>query len=473
MMTSPGLIRASRVALLTLFGVVALRAQTPAPSSLQAPSTGASIPKVMLTAGRSTVLSTDFEITRIAVTNETVANATVVEPKQILIDGKSAGTISLIVWGQSQRAQYDVVVDPGVTPLQRQLQTLFPGEDLQASETTDAVILTGHASDNIVMLRAAEIAEAMSPKAKVINMLQLPAGNGPQQVMLQVRIAEVNRRAISELGASIFTGGTGYKNFIASETTQQFPGVSYDNLKQSYDLDGKLVSASGEMTFTDFLNLFVFNTKYGMGTLIKALQTSGNFQSLAEPNLIAYNGQEASFLAGGELPVPIAQGSTGQVGIQFKEFGVRLTFRPTIAGDMIRLKVKPEVSALDFANGITLGGFRVPALTTRRAETDVELRDGQSFAIGGLMNNSAQISKQAIPLLSSLPIIGHLFKTRATNQDRTELLVLVTPHLVRALNPDEVPPLPTVPERFLPACDKPPCDGSAPPKKGSGRGGGG
>ena len=144
------------------------------------------------------------------------------------------------------------------------------------------------------------------------------------------------------------------------------------------------------MVFSDFLNLFFFDRKEGIGGVIKALESRGGFQSLAEPNLIAYNGQEASFLAGGEFPVPIVQGATGAVTIVFKEFGIRLNFTPTIAGDVIRLKVRPEVSALDFANGITLEGFRIPALTTRRAETDVELRDGQSFAIAGLLDNIKQ-----------------------------------------------------------------------------------
>ncbi len=207
--------------------------------------------------------------------------------------------------------------------------------------------------------------------------------------------------------------------------------------------------------FSDFLNLFLFNTKYNVGALVKALKQTGYFQSLAEPNLIAYNGQEASFLAGGEFPVPIVQGGATQaVTIMFKEFGIRLNFRPTIAGDMIRLHVRPEVSSLDFNNGILLEGFRIPALTTRRAETEVELRDGQTFAIAGLIDNETQADNAAIPFLSQIPIIGNLFKSKAERKERTELLVLVTPRLVRPLNPDEVPPLPTMPGRFLPPGDE-------------------
>lgn len=462
------LIRLAVVAALAL-GSVSVRAQAP-PTAAPASAQGASGEprRVTLTAWRSVVVPTEFVITRIALTNPNIADATVVSAQEILIDGKSPGTITMFVWGEDRRAQYELVVDPGVSLLQRQLQQLFPGEDIQANETPEAIILTGRASDNTVMLRAAEITGAIAPKARIINLLQLPGGLGSQQVLLQVRVAEVNRRALTELGASFFTGGVGVNDYVGRVTTQQTAAPDFSGLQQTYR-NGQLVSASGQLTFSDFVNLFVFSNRQGVGMLIKALQTSGNFQSLAEPNLIAYNGQEASFLAGGELPIPVSQGLSGQVAITYKEFGVRLTFRPTIGGDVIRLKVRPEVSSLDFANGISIGGVRIPALITRRVETDLELRDGQSFAIAGLMNNSANETKEGIPLLSSIPIIGQLFKSRATNRERTELLILVTPHLVKALNPDELPPLPTVPDRFLQPCDKPPCEGNQSVKKNPGK----
>ena len=345
----------------------------------------------------------------------------------------------------------DVVVDPGVTTLQQTFQKLFPGEDLQVAMNDESIILTGNVSSNAVMLRAGEIAEGMSSKTSVVNLLQLPGGSESQQVMLQVRIAEVNRKAIQELGVNFFVNRADVAGRV---TTQQFSAPGFD--------DGK----DGGLLFGDFLNLFFFSRKEGLGAVIKALEQKGLFQSLAEPNLIAYNGQEASFLAGGEFPVPVVQGATGTVTIMFKEFGVRLNFRPTIAGDVIRLKVRPEVSSLDFNNGITLEGFRVPALITRRAETDVELRDGQSFAIAGLLNNVTQSDGANIPFLSKIPIIGYLFKSNADRKERTELMVLVTPRLVRPLNPDEVPPLPTMPERFLSsgddnAVDAPPANSKA------------
>lgn len=393
--------------------------------------------RVQVTAGRSTVITTDFDITRLAVTNPAVADALAVQPREILVDGKAPGTVSLIVWGGSQRVQYDVVVEQPVSTLEQQLHQLFPGEEITVAINADGLVLSGRVSSTQVMLRAAEVARAAAPKANIINMLQVPGAADAQQVMLQVRFAEVNRRALRELGSSFFTGVSGFKNWVGRSTTQQFPAPDFE---------------TDELVFSDFLNLFLFNTKYNVGTLLKLLNQNGYFQSLAEPNLIAYNGREASFLAGGEFPVPFATG-VGAISVIFKEFGIRLNFTPTIAGDLIRLHVRPEVSSLDFNNGILLEGFRIPALTVRRAETEVELRDGQSFAIAGLIDNESQSDTAAIPILSRLPIIGPLFKSKAERQERTELLVLITPRLVRALNPDEVPPLPTLPGEFLPSGD--------------------
>jgi pilus assembly protein CpaC len=357
----------------------------------------------------------------------------------VLIDGKAPGTISLIIWGADRRAQHDIVVQQPVPALEQQLQVLFPREDIQVALNGDAVVLSGRVSSTQVMLRVAEVARAATPKGNIINMLAVPGATDAQQVMLQVRFAEVNRRALMEVGASFFTGIAGFKGWTARSTTQQFSAPDFDN-------DEGLV-------FSDFLNLFLLNNNHNVGGLLKALRQTGYFQSLSEPNLIAYNGQEASFLAGGEFPVPIVQGTTNAVTVMFKEFGVRLSFTPTIAGDLIRLHVTPEVSSLDFSNGIILQGFRIPTLTTRRAETHVELRDGQTFAIAGLIDNETQSDVAAIPILGQIPIIGHLFRSKAERKERTELLVLVTPRLVRPLNPDDVPALPTLPGRFLPPGD--------------------
>jgi pilus assembly protein CpaC len=253
----------------------------------------------------------------------------------------------------------------------------------------------------------------------------------------------VGRTALTEVGASFFTGVEGYKDWIGRTTTQQFPAPEFD--------DGKLV-------FSDFLNFFLFNTKHNVGTLIRALQNRGLFQSLAEPNLIAQNGKEASFLAGGEYPYPVVQGGGAglAVTLMFKEFGIKLNFTPTVLGnDLIHLKVRPEVSTLDFSNAIVVEGFRVPALSTRRTETELELRDGQTFAIAGLMNNTLTSSLQKIPGIGDIPILGLLFKSKASRREQTELVVMITPQIIRPGSPGAAVGLPGLSEQFMPPLPKP------------------
>ncbi|MFN2581497.1 MAG: type II and III secretion system protein family protein [Candidatus Dormibacteria bacterium] len=434
-----------------------LGAQTTAPASTVAAATqisasaitaGAAFPTLLVVAGGSTVVQTEFPVTRIAVTNPDIADARVIDPRQVLVDGKASGTVSLIVWGQKDMLQYAVNVFPATPTLQRQFQLLFPGEDLHVSVADEAIVLSGKVTSRDIAMHAVDIAAKSSAKSKVVNLLQIPGENQGQQVMLQVRVAEVSQRALLELGSSFFTGPNGYKQWTGRVSTEQFPTPQFEN--RVGPPPPSRPQDEGKLSFSDFLNLFVLNTKYDVGAVITALRARGFFQSLAEPTLIAYNGQEASFLAGGEVPVPVVQGVSGAVSIVYKEFGVRLTFRPDITGDVIRMKVRPEVSSLDFANGVTLGGFRVPALTTRRAETDVELRDGQSFAIGGLLNNMSQTDRSAIPLLGDLPIVGYLFKSKAERKERTELVVIITPHLVQPLNAGQALPMPTLPQQFLP-----------------------
>jgi len=392
-----------------------------------------------LLVGRSTILNVGSTIARVSLTVPDVADAMVTAPQQLLIHGKTPGTISLFVWDRAGGIKtYEVNVRRDLKQLGEQLTQLFPGEPISVVGSGKDVVLSGTVTSKYVIDKAKDIAGGYVDKPEnVVNLLKQQEGVASNQVMLRVRFAEVSRSALQQLGVNFFTGATGYKDIIARTTTQQFTAPDFD--------DG----TAGTLTFTDFLNLFFFDRKLGYGVLVRALQQRGAFQSLAEPNLIAYNGQEASFLAGGEFPVPVVQGATGTVTVQFKEFGIRLKFTPTIAGDAIRLKVAPEVSALDFANGVSLGGFRIPALTTRKAETDVELRDGQSFAIAGLLDNISQEDKAAIPILSKLPIIGPIFKSKAERAEQTELMVLITPRLVRPLDPDEVPPLPTKFKPFL------------------------
>jgi pilus assembly protein CpaC len=415
--------------------------QTAAPPQTPAPTVQGAVPdrsmaeRIVLLAGRSLPLATEFDVKGYSINDPEVADLIVKGPRELLLNGKKPGTISMIIWGDASRIHHEVAVVNAVTPLEQTLLALFPGEDIRVTYTEGSVILSGRVSSNAVHLRAAEVAQASAPKLTVLNMLQLPGGGGSQQVLLQVRFAEVNRRAITELGVNPFTTRN---TFTARSTTQQFPAPIFDDTN-----DASRDQVQG-LVFSDYLNLFFFQREQGIGAVLKALEQKGWFESLAEPNLIAYNGQPAKFLAGGEFPIPFVTGNTGNVSVTFKEFGVKLEFTPIIAGDVIRLKVRPEVSSLDFNNGVTISGFRIPALTSRWAQTEVELRDGQSFAIAGLLNNIGQEDRAAIPILSRLPIIGNIFKSKANREDRTELMVLITPRLVRPLNPDEVPPLPTI-----------------------------
>lgn len=416
-----------------------------------------SVRTIAVQVSRSTVLATDFDITRIAITNPAIADATVVQPREVLIDGKAPGRVSLILWGPSERIHYEVAVQSDGNPLEQQLRAAFPGEDIRLVVNDDAVLLSGSVTSASVMVRIIELVQAAAPKSRVVNLMQVPGVPATQQVMLEVRFAEVSRSALTELGASLFTSPDFLRgNWLGRTTTQQFPAPIFDTQGD----DNKLI-------FSDFLNLFLFSTRNELGVVIRALKARGVFQSLAEPNLIAYNGQEASFLAGGEIPVPVVQASAGVAAttVLYKEFGIRLTFRPTIIGDLIRLRVRPEVSSLDFVNGVTIEGFRIPALATRRAETEVELRDGQSFAIAGLADATAQDDRSKVPLLGDIPILGAFFKSRATRQERTELLVMITPRLVRPIEPGQEPPLPINPELFLPKEERrPPVP--KPPKPG-------
>jgi pilus assembly protein CpaC len=365
-----------------------------------------------------------------------------------MINGKAPGIVSLILWDRTGKStSYDLVVEIDLSLVQRQLEEQFPTENINVSSAKGALILSGSASDPRVVEKAIEVAGSFSQK--VINLLQLPPPPDTEQILLQVKFADVDRIALQQLGVNLFT--TGALNTLGSTSTQQF-GQGLTNLTLNTVSPAQGPGFTSSQTLNDVLNVFFFRFDLNFGAMIKALQQKSLLQILAEPNLLASNGKEASFLAGGEFPFPVVQGGTGiqTVTIQFKEFGVRLTFTPTVTSSgKIRLKVRPEVSALDFTNAVTIAGFFVPALSTRRAETEIELSDGQSFAIAGLIDNRVTEIYSKIPAIGDIPILGYLFRSRNLQKSKTELLVLVTPKFVRPLNPDQVPPLPENPKPFL------------------------
>jgi len=402
---------------------------------------------VRLMVGRSTVVSVGTPIARVSLTSPDVADALVTAPNELLINGKTPGTISMFVWDRAGSIRrYEIVVQRDLARLQEQMKQLFPTEQIEVQSNGRNIVLSGTVTAKEYIERAINLATGYVDKRdEVVTLLQVQEGVRSNQVLLRVRFAEVNRSAMTELGASFFTGSGGYKDYIGRTTTQQFPAPAFDN---SDPLNPKLI-------FSDFLNFFLFNSKEQLGMVVKALQTKGMLQSLAEPNVVAESGKEASFLAGGEFPVPVAQGTGNNIGItvQYKEFGIRLTFTPIVNGDRVHLKIKPEVSALDFSNAVVLNGFRIPALTTRRTETELELQNGQTFAVAGLLNNSMSKTLQKIPGIGDIPILGLLFKSQAAQKDRTELVVMITPEILPNNSPGVTNTLPRYPEKFLDPID--------------------
>jgi pilus assembly protein CpaC len=412
---------------------------------------------VELLVGRSTLVDIGAPIARVSLTSADIADALVTGHSQLLVHGKTPGSISMFVWDRAGGVKrYEIAVQRDLARLNDQFRDLFPGEQIQAHSNGKSIVLSGKVSTKDVADKVTAVAGGYVDKpADVTTLLQVQPGPRSNQVLLRVRFAEVSRSAMSEYGMSLFTSPTGINNTIGRTTTQQFPAPAYTDLawtKADSDFGSDVTSAEGKLAFSDFLNVFLLNQKYDLGVLIKALQNRGLFQSLAEPNLVAESGKEASFLAGGEFPVPIAQGSGANIGVSvmFKEFGIRLNFTPTVVGDRVHLKVRPEVSTLDYGNAVLLSGFRIPSLQTRRAETELELQNGQTFAIAGLMSNQMQTTMQKIPGIGDIPILGYLFKSKASKRDQTELVVMITPEILPNNSPGVTPDLPKYPDSFMP-----------------------
>ena len=408
-------------------------APAPAAVSSQREVTGAAPLRVMV--GKSLLINVTERLKRVSVTDATVADAMVVTPTQILVHGKSPGEISLLIWDEAERSRsFDLRVDVDITAAAEEEHRVFPDEQINVSPSRNAIVLSGHVSTEDVAKRAGMIAEAYS--SKVVNVLTF-GPVGAQEVLLEVKFAEVDRSALTELGVNLFS--TGLTKTIGSTTTGQFAAPKLGNISDTFPTASG-TPFSSTVSLSDMLNIFLFRPDTHVGAVIKALQTKNLLQILAEPNLIAVNGKEASFLAGGEFPFPIVQPGQGftAVTISFKEFGVRLKFTPVIMPNgNIHLRVVPEVSTLDFANGLTIQGLTVPALSTRRADTEFELQDGQSFVIAGLMDNRVTNVVNKIPGLGDIPILGNFFKSSSKHKSNAELMVLCT---ARRVSPSSTPP---------------------------------
>jgi pilus assembly protein CpaC len=392
---------------------------------------------------KSLLINTTERLKRISVTDPTVAYATVITPTQILVHGRAPGEVSLLIWDELERSRsFDLRVDVDVSACAEEEHRVFPEEQITVTPSRAAIVLSGHVTTEDVAKRAGELAAAYSKN--VVNVLTF-GPVGAQEVLLEVKFAEVDRTALTQLGSNFFSTGAG--NTIGSATTGQYGGFGSESISQVQGQSGPFTS---NQSISNVLNLFLFRPDIHFGAVIEALQNKSLLQILAEPNLIAVNGKKASFLAGGQFPFPIVQPGAGftAVTISFKEFGVKLEFTPVIMPNgNIHLIVAPEVSTLDFANALTISGFTVPALSTRKAETEFELVDGQSFVIAGLIDNRVTDIWNKVPGLGDIPILGNFFKSKSAQKSNSELMVLCTVHRI---SPNAQPPVPPAnPQPFL------------------------
>ncbi len=406
------------------------------------PPQGSAGDEIPLTVGRSVVLDHPDEIQRIALTDPLIADAVPISTREILINAKAPGITTLILWSRSgDRNFFTINVGVNVEQLQEHIRTTFPNDSVRLDASAGVITISGNVSGPEVAERVTAMVAGANAGA-VVNNLVLPPPPPERQIVLKVKFAELQRSASQEFGANLLS--TGALNTPGSITTQQFGSVSTGALTGT--IGAPVSGTSSNFSLGDVLNIFAFRPDLNLGVLIKALQARNLIQILAEPNVITTSGKEAQFLVGGEFPVPILQGgaTAGAVTIQFREFGIRLVFLPEITPrGSVKMHVRPEVSALDFANAVTFSGFLIPALSTRRIDTDVELMPGQSFVIGGLIDNRVQETVNRIPGLSSIPLIGKIFTSRNTARNNTELVVVVTPEFPNVIEVGQ--PLPDVP----------------------------
>jgi pilus assembly protein CpaC len=379
--------------------------------------------------GHSLLIRTPSRVRRILTGNPAVIESVLTSPQELVVTAKQPGGSSLMLWEEmGQNRMLDVFADLDVASLRNTLDQSFPDSSVEVQSQEDKVMLVG-------VVPSAAIAEQMLKMAanfskEVVNGLQVAQPTRQRQVSLKVRFAEADRGKLSAFGVNLFS--TGATNTIGTISTQQFGPTTLNTQNQS---GSSLIDRFTQFNLSDLLNIFLFRPDINLGATIKLLQQNQVLQILAEPNLMAISGQPAHFLAGGEFPYPVVQnnggGGFGTVTIVFKPYGVKLEFVGTIQDNgTIRLKVAPEVSSLDYTNSITISGFTMPAIQTRRAETEIELKDGQSFGIAGLLDQRTTVQLSKVPGIGDIPILGELFKSRNVNKTNSELIVLVTPTIV-------------------------------------------
>jgi len=376
--------------------------------------------EILLTVGRGVVIDCPQGVLRVATSNPEAVDAVAASSQEVLFHAKALGQATLFIWSRAgDRKVYEVTVEPNLEPLRKLVHEAFPDEEIDLRSSRDSLALVGKVSSQSLADRALALVSA-SVKGAVSN-LKVPPVGVEKQVVLHVKFAELDRTAASQFGVNFLS--TGALNTPGRITSGQFPSGNPSQLA---------AGTPTSFSLSDALNIFAFRPDLNLGVLISDLQTRGLLQILAEPNLVATNGKEASFLAGGEFPIPVAQAgaNSGAISVIFKEYGIKLSFLPQVtAHGTIRLHVKPEVSSIDAANGVTVSGITIPSLTTRRMETDIELGQGQSFVIGGLIDDRVIQNLSQVPVLAHIPILGALFKSRSVTKTKTELVVVVTPEM--------------------------------------------
>jgi pilus assembly protein CpaC len=451
----PGAVPSTQMAVPAAQATAPVPQSDPAQAGADAAAQQAEGPQTLhLLVGHSILITSPTRVKRVSIADPSIAEAIVVTPYQVQINGKAPGGVSLIVWDEAGQSQnFEVSVDIDVLGITQKIHEVFPGEPVQIETSGNVVMLSGKVSSQEVADKVLQVVQGVTPK--VTNLMEVPAPV-TAQISLQVRFAEVNRAAVTQLGAN-FIRNFGSNMPMSVSTGQYFPpGLTQTQSVSTNGSTSTTTASSNEFTVSNLLNLAIFRPDINLAVFIEALQQQNLLEILAEPNLLTESGKEASFLAGGQFPYPVPQ-STGAGGyttitIEFKEYGVRLNFTPTLLPDgLIHLKVAPEVSSLDFTNALQLNGFLIPALAVNRTESEMDLRDGQSFAIAGLLDNRVTKQFEKIPGIGDIPILGKLFQSESLSKTKNELLIIVTPHVVHPLNANEAPPGPSFPYPFLPA----------------------
>ncbi|MFV0421269.1 type II and III secretion system protein family protein [Oleidesulfovibrio sp.] len=414
-------LRSLPILLMALAGVLAFATGAHA----QPATTQSIIPQtVQIATGKSLVLESAVPVKRVSVASPEIAEVLVLSPSQIYVTGVKAGGTTLTLWDRAGAVSrvFDIQVTPDIAQLKQMLHKLLPAEkDLMVMAVGESITLAGTVSSPANMATALDMARMYAPE-KVTNLMKV---GGMHQIMLEVKVAEMRRSVMQKLGIDL---AAAWDNSFA-----------FTMLNQLFTLDSQdgVIGLGNTAAILSPNNTGLFQTELGGVSItgfLDVLKENGLVKVLAEPTLVCRSGENASFLAGGEIPVPVPQG-LGTVAIEFKEYGVSLEFTPTVLSPrQISLKVSPEVSELDYANVIQINGFSIPGISSRRASTTVELGDGQSFAVAGLLRDEVRESIKKYPGLGDIPVLGTLFRSSSWQKSETELVIIVTPRLAKPLD---------------------------------------